>query len=169
MSWVAVSCHRCGGMMRVESSLLARQVTCTRCHATMPVPPGIEPASGEVLPPSAAPPDASSRHELSPSAPPASGEPPVPGQTAASRSRGAVSPPPSPDESRGQIVVPTEDGERITLHEPVKIVQWGTENRELRQVDPKERSRRRFRRNVIMWCLGASILLLTALVLLRIS
>jgi hypothetical protein len=72
---------------------------------------------------------------------------------------------PSGDGQR--LVIPTADGGTVELHEPTKTVGQGEDQRELRQLTPEERARRRFRRNLIMWVVGTLVLIGTLAFLLN--
>ena len=55
----------------------------------------------------------------------------------------------------------TEDGEVVSLRDPVKTVVHGGEEMELHQLTSEERAARRFRRNLIVWTIGIIILIVT--------
>jgi hypothetical protein len=51
----------------------------------------------------------------------------------------------------GSIIIPTEDGRYTALHEPVKTVGEGLNERELVRLPPEVRQRRRRKRNIIVY------------------
>lgn len=65
------------------------------------------------------------------------------------------------------IQIPTEDGTIVTVREPIKSVRKGSRMIQLRQLSPAEKQRRRTRRNIIFWIVGAATLVITATILSR--
>jgi DNA-directed RNA polymerase subunit RPC12/RpoP len=63
------------------------------------------------------------------------------------------------------VLIPTEDGAYIALHEPVKKVAAGGREIELRRLSPEEKERRRFRRNLVVAGLGLFLLIVAMLVM----
>lgn len=64
------------------------------------------------------------------------------------------------------MVIPTEDGELITLREPIKTVSDGDEEIELRSRPPEELERRRQKKNLIVWGVALVVMAITLYVLL---
>lgn len=62
---------------------------------------------------------------------------------------------------RDERTMITEEGEVVSLHDPVKTVGDGDEQVELHQLTPEERAARRFRKNLIVWTVGILILVAT--------
>ena len=65
------------------------------------------------------------------------------------------------------VVIETEDGGYVALREPVKTVGTGAEARELHVLSPEEKSRRRLIRNIVMYTVGLTILIVTFMLLTR--
>lgn len=125
------------------------------------LPPGAAPASTSQPKKSAAdellPPGASEKSDEL--LPPGAGQGPTSKQIAVrAKSKELV-------EQPGRIHMPTEDGDVVTIREPVKTVTVGDEEMELNELTPDEKERRRFIRTIFVWgfcvvVLGASLLLL---------
>ena len=60
------------------------------------------------------------------------------------------------------VVIPTEGGGHVALHEPVKTTGKGLNEIELRRLSPEEKQRRRLIRNIVLAVVGIGILVLTA-------
>jgi hypothetical protein len=65
-----------------------------------------------------------------------------------------------------RIVLPTEDGGYVTLRDPVKTIGHGDEEIELRTLSPKEKARRKLKRNLILWGFGLLLIAITLALLL---
>jgi len=66
------------------------------------------------------------------------------------------------------VILRTADGGYVAVDDSVKTVRVKGEEVELRRLTPEEKARRRFRRNVVMWAIGALLLILTTAILLNV-
>ena len=67
------------------------------------------------------------------------------------------------------MTISAEGGHSFTLQNTAKSVHFGDEKVELSSLTPEEKERRRFRRNLVMWCVGAGILVITATILYKMN
>jgi len=67
------------------------------------------------------------------------------------------------------MTITAESGHSFTLQNTAKSVHFGDEKVELSKLAPEEKERRRFRRNLVMWCVGAGILVITATILYKMN
>lgn len=65
------------------------------------------------------------------------------------------------------VVIETEEGEYVALREPVKTIGKGAEERELRVLSPEVKQRRRLIRNVVVYAVLFTILVVTFMMLTR--
>lgn len=76
--------------------------------------------------------------------------------------------PPPPERGPGDaVLIPTEEGSYVALHEPVKTVGSGVTERELRVLSPEEKQQRRLIRNIVMYTFALLILIATFILLTR--
>lgn len=184
-------CPICRGIFGVEVSASSVEVVCPHCSNVVGVPamsssagppPGSLPPPPPPLPP---PPGASLPATTFPSDPPAEQSvvdasnkkaDATKGERIAERllPPGATGPmtyqqplPTAPMEepslqiADSDILIPTEEGNRVALHEPVKRVTHHGEVIELRRLTPEEKLRRRRNRTFCMILVAATILLAT--------
>lgn len=86
------------------------------------------------------------------------GATPVPASTRTRQSGSAA--------TGNRIVLPTEDGGYVTLRDPVKTIGHGDEEIELRTLSPEEKTRRKLKRNLILWGFGLLLIAITLALLL---
>ena len=67
------------------------------------------------------------------------------------------------------MTITAEGGQSFTLQNTAKSVHFGDEKVELSNLAPEEKERRRFRRNLVMWFVGAGILVITATILYKMN
>ncbi len=90
----------------------------------------------------------------------------VPTQTTVPRA--ATRPAPAPAEGADSFVIVDEDGASVTLHEPVKTVGQGENERELHQLTREERARSRLRKNIVVAVVCVVIVGIVAAIMLNI-
>ncbi|MCH5376728.1 MAG: hypothetical protein JJ992_22410, partial [Planctomycetes bacterium] len=73
---------------------------------------------------------------------------------------------PASGRTGGAVILPTEDGRYVTVREPVKSVGRGDDAIELRSLSAEERTRRKFKKNLILWGFGLVIIGITLALLL---
>jgi hypothetical protein len=66
------------------------------------------------------------------------------------------------------VILRTADGGYVTVDDSVRTVRVMGEEVELRRLTPEEKARRRFRRSVVMWAIGALLLIVTTAILLNV-
>ncbi len=159
---MSVACPHCGqastsGDQQTtappRAGLTPGRYVCPRCKSLFQLPAGQ--VSGQVACPSCAAVVTVSPPTLQASAPPPSPAAAVQIQTE------------PPQVSVREIEIPTEDGAVVTVRDPVKTVRKGSRVILLRQLSPAEKHRRRTRRNVVLWVVGAAILVIAATILSR--
>ena len=74
---------------------------------------------------------------------------------------------PSLQTSHGGILIPTEEGKMVALHEPVKRVSHRGQEIELRRLTPEEKVRRRRKTTLCMILFATVVILTTLFILLR--
>lgn len=74
-----------------------------------------------------------------------------------------------PTTSAQSILIPTEEGGYVTLREPVRTIGKGANEVELRTLSAEQKTKRRFKKNVITWFICTIILIGSVLILLQIS
>jgi hypothetical protein len=65
------------------------------------------------------------------------------------------------------VVIETEEGNYVALHEPVKTVGHGIDERELHVLPPEVKQKRRLVRNFIVYTVGLVILIVAFALLLK--
>jgi len=65
----------------------------------------------------------------------------------------------------GPVMIQTDDGEVVALHEPKRYVGRGADQVEVRRLSREEKTKRRTRKNLIMLIAGAVLLILTMVLL----
>jgi hypothetical protein len=64
------------------------------------------------------------------------------------------------------VLIPTEEGGYVALHEPVKTIGAGSRERELHRLTPEEKQKKRLVKNIVMAAVGVLVLLISLAVLL---
>lgn len=60
--------------------------------------------------------------------------------------------------AKDAVVIETEDGNYVTLRDPVKTIGKGLEERELHVLPPEQKKKRRIVRNIVVYSVGLVIL-----------
>jgi len=122
--------------------------------SSSPVDPMLPPSVDSLLPPTTdAVPKGETRVEMA-------GKAPMPSKASTAASSSSQN-----EDEAEPIVIPTEDGTLVTLHEPKKVVRYGNQTRELHRLTPEEKAHHRFVKNIIMAVFGMFILGIVAAIL----
>jgi hypothetical protein len=162
MASVNLKCPWCAESFGIDSLPVGQPVCCPRCRNIFTPPPEGPPVQDlrePVPPPLPA--------DLDHAPPPPVQHLAIPTESESSRVQDSLEPPlPRPPEP---FVISTGKHRSGEVHKEASPDRQKSTQRPLRQLNPEERTRRRILRNIIMWGVGASALVVIGAILIRLT